>query len=110
MPEIIKKRIIKVAEQLQFSELWEKCEQYQKESGNLDNLLQDLLLKINLYKAFANERATEIPPEELHKVKVRTLGEILFTITGISLKDNVNVFDALVQALQFKNANAFKQE
>jgi hypothetical protein len=98
-----------MSDQLQFSELWEKCEQYQKDKGNLDNLLQELVMKVNLYKAFTNERASEIPPDELYKVKVRTLGEILFTLTGLSLQDNINVFDALGQALQFKDPDSLKQ-
>ena len=96
---------------MHFEELWEKCENFHKESGidqSIANLIDELSYKITLYKAL--DAKTEIPAEELQKAKSRTLGEILLTLTNLSLKDNVNVFDALGVALQYKSVGFYNQK
>jgi hypothetical protein len=42
-----------------------------------------------------------IPGEDKRKAKVRILGEVLHSITNLSLIDEINVFDALAQAYSF---------
>ena|ERR1035437_876478 len=91
-----------------FETLWEKCELLHKEASNdqLSSLIIDeLMLKLNLYKII--DLKTEIPDEERQKIKSRTLGEILLTITNISLKDNINVFEALSLAMQYRSIDHF---
>jgi hypothetical protein len=86
-----------------FEELWEKCEIFHKEAAlgsPVQNVLEELMIKINLYKAIDSK--TEIPEEERQKLKSRTLGEILLTFTNLSLKDNINVYEALSIALQYR--------
>lgn len=83
-----------------FEELWTECEDFQKKvvsHSEVHHLIEELLLKISLYKAI-NAR-TGIPKEEAQKIKSHSLGEILITLTGISLKDNINVYEALTMAL-----------
>ena len=50
-------------------------------------------MKLNVYKVI--DQRIEIPPTEKLAIKSRTLGEILMTITNLSLRDNINVFEAL---------------
>ena len=87
-----------------FEELWEQCENFQKDGGKVSDvpiLLEELSLKLNLYQAI--DAKTEIPVEDRQKVKSRLLGEILLTLTGLSLKDNINVYEALNIALQYRS-------
>lgn len=91
-----------------FEELWVKCEDFQKDAvGNntIQNMLEELSLKANLYKAI--DTKTEIPEEDRQKVKSRLLGEILLTLTGLSLKDNINVYDSLNIALQYRSLSHY---
>jgi len=96
---------------MHFEELWEQCENlHQEASGEIavSMLLDELLLKINLYKAI--DAKTDIPEEDRQKAKSRALGEILLTLTHISLKDNINVFEALGIAFQYRSATFFNQK
>lgn len=96
---------------MHFEELWEKCEELHKESnsdGDLQNVLDELLLKVNLYKAIDSK--AEIPPEERAKMQSRTLGEILLTLTHLSFKDNINVYEALSIALQYRSIEKYSQK
>lgn len=86
-----------------FEELWEQCEKYHidsiKEQNHL-SIYDELILKINLYKALDNK--TEISEHERKNIKSRILGEILFTLTSLSIKDDINVFSALNMTLQLR--------
>lgn len=89
-----------------FEILWEQCEKFQKEangSSDIPTVIEELLMKISLYKAI--DAKTEIPIEDRQKVKSRTLGEILLTLTALSLKDNINVYDSLNIALQYRSVD-----
>lgn len=81
-----------------FEELWEKCEEYHGSNPNdtVDSIIKELQMKIDLYQTIDTK---QISPEDMQKIKSRTLGEILFTITNLSLNDNINVFEALFIAL-----------
>ncbi len=88
-----------------FEELWEKCEILHKENGGPDPvpaIMDELSMKVNLYKLLDGKE--DLPQEEREKVKSRTLGEILLTLTNLSLKDNINVFEALNIARQYREA------
>lgn len=94
-----------------FEDLWEKCEAFQKEASSTDNvqsIIDELMLKINLYKVIDSK--TEIPEEDRQKVKSRTLGEILLTLTALSLKDNINVYETLNIALQYRSIDFFNKK
>ena len=88
-----------------FEEIWVNCENFHKESGvlsnDVQNLLEELILKINLYKTM--DAKGEIPVEDQQKVKSRLMGEILLTLTGLSFKDDINVYDSLNIALQYRS-------
>jgi hypothetical protein len=87
-----------------FDDLWNACEELHKQSNPdapISTLLSELSLKTSLYKTIAAK--TEMSEEECQKAKSRILGEILLTLTHISLKDNINVFESLSEAWQFRN-------
>lgn len=88
-----------------FEELWEKCEELHKQSNKGEtvlNIMDELAMKVNLYKLIDGK--TDIPVEERQKVKSRTMGEILLTLTNLSLVDNINVFESLSIAQQYRSA------
>ena len=90
---------------ISFEELWNKSEEFQKnvfKDTTTQNIIEELILKLNLYKAI--DLKMEIPEEERQKVKSRTLGEILLTLTCLSLKDNINVYESLSVALQYRSS------
>lgn len=90
---------------IHFEELWEQCENLHKEIGGnetIPTIMDELSMKINLYKLIDGK--IDIPVEERQKVKSRTLGEILLTITNLSLKENINVFEVLSIAKQYREA------
>ncbi len=96
---------------IHFEELWERCEKFHQESngsGSISSLVDELMMKLNLYKAI--DEKTEIPEDERLKIKSRTMGEILLTLTNLSLKDNVNVFEALSIALQYRSVEHYSQK
>ena len=94
-----------------FEDLWTKCENLHQEivqNENSAQILEELILKINLYKAL--EQKTEIPETELQTIKSRTIGEILLTLTKLSLKDNLNVYEALSIAMQWRSIDHFSKK
>jgi hypothetical protein len=95
-----------------FENLWEQCEQLHQSNGGMDTtielLMQELLLKINLYQAI--DTKTELLDEDRARTKSRILGEILLTLTHLSLKDNINVFEALTTALYYRSIIHFSQK
>lgn len=89
---------------IHFEELWEKCEQLHQESineGTASDIINELMMKFNIYKVIDSK--TEIPLEERQKIKSRTLGEILLTLTNLSLKDNINVYESLSTAYKYRS-------
>lgn len=97
-------------EAMHFEELWEHCENFHNNANlgaSTHSIIDELIMKINLYKAIDEKK--EIPDEEYQKIKSRTLGEILLTMTKLSLKDNINVFEALGVALQYRNVDVQTQ-
>lgn len=85
---------------MHFEELWEKCEQFHKQNSSEDDvvdILNEIVLKVNLLTAI--EQKTDLPKDESEKAKSRLLGEILLSLTNLSLKYNTNVFESLKTAL-----------
>ena len=90
-----------------FNELWESAENLHKESKSDSSIIDELLMKINLYKLTDK---SGIDSEELKKAKSRLFGEILLTLTNLSLVDNVNVFEALLTAYQYRSIGIFDKK
>jgi hypothetical protein len=93
---------------MHFEELWERCEKLHQETQGEASLMDELMMKVNLYKVI--DQKTEVPEDERQKLKSRAMGEILLTLTGLSLKDNINVFEALSIALQYRSVEHYSQK
>lgn len=86
---------------IHFEELWEKCENFHKENSDNnthDEIIKELTMKIGLYSAIIQK--PEIASKDIEQAKSRLMGEILLSLTELSLKDNINVFESLNTALQ----------
>lgn len=80
-----------------FAELW--CDGEAKTSGaKVSQLLEELVIKANLYKAL-DARKSAIPQDEYEKLRLRTMGELLLTMTSISAQEDINVYEALLLTL-----------
>lgn len=93
-----------------FEDLWNQCEELQAELAKQEtvpDIIDELMLKINLYKALDHK---EIPAEERQQANMRTMGEILLTLSKLSLKDNVNVYEALSIALQYRSIDHYAKK
>jgi hypothetical protein len=88
---------------MHFEDLWQKCEDFHSKDligSDIESLINELTIKLNFYKGI--DLKPEISKEDKETSKSLLLGEILLTITNISLKDNINVFAALNTALNLK--------
>lgn len=79
---------------MHFEELWEMAEKSQKQDDpNIQNLLNELMLKIKLYQIIDSQ--SNFNEQEKSNMKKTTFGEILYVLTAISLKDNIDSFQTL---------------
>ena len=85
--------------------LWNLCEELHQQLSSDDpssSIIQELILKVNLYQTILQK--TDIPEKERQEVKTRTFGEILLTLTNLSRREDVNVFEALGLAYQARKS------
>lgn len=95
---------------IHFEELWTKCEELHQEAVKHEstaNILQELEMKVGLYRSLEQK---DIPEEERASVKSRTMGEILLTLTKLSMKENIDVYTALGIAMQYRSIDTFKNK
>lgn len=91
---------------MHFEHLWEQAENtFQMKTFSLEEVINNLLLKINLYHSFVEKMNNDVSDEEVSKIKTHLMGEILLTLTQLSYKENINVFQALKMSLDFNNVN-----
>lgn len=96
---------------IHFEDLWEKCEKFHKQSSSQDDIssiLQELELKCNFFSAIENKISSST--EEEIKIKTRAFGEILLTLTNLSLRENIDVYQALQLALQYREIKYFSEK
>lgn len=94
---------------IHFEELWTKCEELHQgiENEPIQSILDELSMKINLYKALCEK---ELPEKESAEIKSRTMGEILLTFTKLSMKDNIDVYSALSIAMQYRSIEEYSKK
>lgn len=85
---------------MHFEDLWEQCENFHKQinEDNAQSIIEELTLKLKLYQAI--DTNANLLDEEHKKIKAHTFGELLLSLTKLSLKEEINVFEALSFALQ----------
>jgi hypothetical protein len=96
---------------IHFEDLWVQCEKLHEESVKTDSissLLDELAMKLNLYRIITDKPGE--PSGELQKMKERAMGEVLLTLTKISIKENINVYEALSIAAQFHSIVHYSQK
>lgn len=88
---------------MHFEDLWEKCENFHqtKNDEDISPIIAELIMKLKLYETV--EEKVDNSVEDKEKAKSRIMGEILFSLTSLSLRDNINVYDALQIALMHHN-------
>lgn len=86
-----------------FDQIWEEGESlFQGESTeDLESVLKSLEMKINLFRILSSKK--EIPEEDLKSMKFKIIGEILLTMTNLSLIENINVHHALKESIQIRS-------
>ena len=83
---------------ISFELIWEASEAlYKNDPSDIQSIANELIAKIALYKAL--DLNNEIEAETKPKLKERMMGSILSTLTHLSLKDNVNTYIALKDAI-----------
>ena len=88
-----------MTENIHFENLWEHAENAQQKNASACNtidIIEELLMKINLYKTSDNK---DFDDEQRKSIKSRLMGEILFTLTKLSIKDNIDVYESLASTL-----------
>lgn len=92
-----------------FETLWEeaeKCHSSYISKSTTSSIVEEVSLKLNLYNSVEN---SGIPTEDKEKTKSHIFGEILLSLTQLSLKDNVNSYKALQTAILHKNIDIFSK-
>lgn len=83
---------------LSFELLWEASEQlFVQDASDVQSITNELIAKISLYKAL--DANPDIDHDAKVKLKERTMGTILTTLTNLSRKDDINVYVSLKDAI-----------
>jgi hypothetical protein len=93
---------------IHFEELWEKAENLHQGSISSEtdaSIAEELSFKIDLYRDVAKKEG--IPETEKRAIQSRLMGEVLLTLTKLSLKDNVDVYQALSIAMQYRSIDHY---
>lgn len=91
-----------------FEHLWEESENFYNseiQSASPLAILDEINLKINLYKTICLQE--NLAQDQRDKLKNNIFGEILMTLTQLSLKDNINAYAALKAALGYKKIQEY---
>ena len=83
-----------------FEQLWEACEKANSaelSQRSVHSLLAELTAKFGLYEALEDNNKLNIVDRQ--KLKARLFGTLLFALTQLSAKDDINTFAALQEAL-----------
>lgn len=94
-----------------FEDLWCKGESVSNQlNSSPDNspLLEELSLKINLYKTICLN--VSMKDEEKQKTKEFIFGEILLSLCGLSYSDNVDVYKALATVIKYKSIDLYAKK
>ncbi len=79
---------------MHFEELWEECEKLHKDldKETSSEILNELIHKCKVYDAI---NSTSLEEEDKLPAKEVICGIILFSLTKLSAKDNINVYKVL---------------
>lgn len=81
-----------------FEQLWEEAEELHKNDECFSStIIDEITAKLAIYKVI--DQNDKIPANEKAKLKSHTFGKILASLANLSLKDNVNTYLALKNAI-----------
>jgi hypothetical protein len=88
-----------------FEDLWNESEQLVSKLHK-DTSTEDLIKLItNLLVDYKDMSTSTIIPDEVKKsLKNRYMGEIVFLLTCVSLRDNINVYASLMEELRLNES------
>jgi len=82
---------------ISYEVLWETSEQlYKDDPANVASIITELMAKLSIYQTMDKQN---IPEDEKHKGKEYLMGKILTKLTHLSLKDNINTYVVLKDAI-----------
>lgn len=85
---------------IHFEDLWEKSENVHKGTDqDQQSIINEISMKLSLYLIIDEK---DIPKEDKESLKKLAFGEILFSLTNLSLRDNINVYEVLQNTLKNK--------
>lgn len=80
-----------------FEQLWEESEQL----ASKVHATNDVMTLINgLLKDYTDLSTLELPDEVKSSLRKRYMGEIVFLLTALSARDNINVYAALSEEMK----------
>ena len=83
---------------ISYEVLWETSEQlYKNDPANISAIVTELIAKLAIYKTI--DLNTDLPSDEKKKAKDYLMGKIISKLTHLSLKDNVNTYVVLKEAI-----------
>lgn len=83
-----------------FEQLWDESEQLTSKvhaAKSNNEILNSILALLNDYKDIST---MDVPIELKTSLKHRHMGEIMFLITSIAARDNINVYAALMEEMK----------
>jgi hypothetical protein len=85
---------------IHFEQLWDQSEAHIAKTHAHTHTSELIVLISALLEEYKKLSSSDIPEEVKVSLKKKYLGEIMFYITGISAKDNINVYAALKEQLK----------
>jgi hypothetical protein len=81
-----------------FEQIWEEAETINPfKSDNLSQIIENIKLSLSNYNDIS---ISSLPEEIKSSLKSKYMGEVLFFLTGISIRDNINIYVALKKEIE----------
>lgn len=89
-----------------FENLWCKSESLHKdiEQETVADIIKEITMKLGLFSAISQKNLAN---EDLENAKTHLMGEILLSLTKLSLKENIDVYVALNTAIMQHNISNY---
>lgn len=87
-----------------FETIWNESEELISKVHKNTSTEDLISLITNLFSDYKEMITSSIPDEVKKSLRNRYMGEIIFLITGISARDNINVYASLIEELRLNEA------
>ncbi len=87
--------------------LWETSEQlFKDDQSDAGSIINELIAKLSFYKTLDT---SELAQEEKNKAKQFVMGNILMTLSHLTLKDNLNIYPIHKEAIAAQKINKMEK-